>query len=139
MEYRQKVEADLGYEVTQSTRTTLNDVVDDEIRLRTAVRQEAPSQRIEVGSDAGYRTTLDAHELSTRGTALVGLRRLAPELDLITASHTKVTARQGQQIETAIVDLEIDLSIRAVGVRPAGCGLGGTQVVAGTPLGPRGS
>ena len=108
---RQTVEADLGYEVTQFTRTKLNDAVDDEIRLRTAVRQEAPSQRIEVGSDAGYRLTLDAHELSTRGTALVGLRRLAPELDSITASHTKVTARQGQQIETAIVDLEIDLSI----------------------------
>jgi hypothetical protein len=86
-------------------------MADDEIRLRTSVRQEAPSQRIEVGEDASYRTTLDAHELSTRGTALVGLGRLAPGLDSTTTSHTKVTARQGQQIETAIVDLEIDLSI----------------------------
>jgi hypothetical protein len=90
----------------------LQEITDGQIRLRSTIGQVASRQRVEVGSDADYRMTLDAHELSSKATALVRLRRLAPEIRATTTSHTKFTARQDQQVETAIIDLGYDLLVQ---------------------------
>ena len=108
----QDIESNLGFKARRATRTTLQEIADGEIRLRSTMRQAASPQRVEVGSDAGYRMKLDAHELSAKVTALVRLRRLAPELHATTTSHTRFTARQDQQVETAIINLGYDLLVQ---------------------------
>lgn len=108
----QDVESDLGFEATRSTRTKLREMADGEIRLLSKVRQMAPRQPVEVGADAGFRVTLDAHDLTSETTALVELRRLTPEVHATTTSRTRFTAKQGQQVETAIIDLAYDLRLQ---------------------------